>query len=143
MEQVLKTKMPESVQLSLVPKLSDNHVNGFSGFEVIRPIPYDEVREAVLLLNESLQPCPKDVAMKAMYALKVRTANTPGEREIAEERVGVYLADLQSYPQDVVVSACRALADQSRYFPAWHDLRKELEWRVRKRVKMLEALNAV
>lgn len=142
-EQTLKKKIPQSVQVSLIPKLSNNHVNGFSGFEVTRPIPYDEVREAVLLLNEALQPCPKDVAIKAMFALKVRTANTPADREIAEERIGLYLADLQSYPQDVVVSACRSIANQSPYFPAWANLLRELEWRVRKRVKMLEALNAI
>lgn len=129
--------------MSLVPKLCNRHVNGVSGYEVIRPIPHDEVREAVLLLNESLQPCSKDVAMKAMYALKVRTANTPAERDIAEERIGLYLADLQAYPQDVVTSACRTLANKSRYFPAWHDLLNELEWRVHKRVKMLEALNGI
>ena len=79
--------------------------------------------------------------MKAMYALKIRTANTPAEREMAEERIAVYLADLLSYPQDVVVAACRSIADDSRWFPAWADLRKELEWRVRGRKKKLEALD--
>ena len=98
---------------------------------------------AIQILNEALLPCPKEVAMKAMYALKVRTANTPADREIAEERMAIYLTDLLEYPQDVVVSACRAIANESKWFPAWADLRRELEWRVRKRKKQLEALNGI
>ena len=134
--------MPDSIWASLIPKLTDNY-SVHVGYEVTRPIPADDLRQAVLLLNESLQPCSKDVAMKAMYALKVRTANTPAEREIAEERMAVYLTDLLSYPQDVVVAACRAIANESKWFPAWADLRRELEWRVYKRRKALEALNGI
>ena len=133
--------MPDSIWASLIPKVSGDY--SITGFEVTKSIPGDDVRQAILLLNESLQPCPKDVAMKAMYALKVRTANTPAEREIAEERMALYLTDLLSYPQDVVVSACREIANHSKWFPAWADLRKELEWRVLKRKKALEALNGI
>ncbi len=139
-ELALKTSMPPAVAAALVPKLAE-HFTVMVGYEITRPITDRDRALAIALLQESMLPCSKDVAMNAMYALKVRTASTPAERQIAEERMGIYLADLLAYPQDVVVAACRAIADESRWFPAWADLRKELEWRVRSRKKKLEALD--
>ena len=138
-ESALKTMMPAPVSQSLVPKLAENFTV-MVGYELTRPISDTDRDQAIALLQESLLPCGEEVAMKALYALKVRTANTPAERDIAEEKIALFLADIVDYPQDVVVAGCRAIANESRWFPAWADLRKELEWRVRPRRKKLEAL---
>jgi len=139
-EEVLRTSISPLVAVALKPVVSSNYE--IIRYEITDVLPEGQRQEAIQLLNEALLPCPKEVAMKAMHALKVRTANTPAEREIAEERIGVYLADIIAYPQDVVVSACRSIANESKWFPAWAELRKELEWRVNKRRKALKALNA-
>lgn len=141
-EHALKSLMPGTVRASLTPK-TDQYFTSLIGYEVTSPIPEDDRLRALDLLSESLQPCPKEVAVKAMYALKVRTANTPAERYIAEERMALYLTDLLAYPQDVVVAACRSIADESKWFPAWSDLKKELEWRVMPRRKAFKALNGL
>jgi len=138
-EQSLKSMLPSSVTQALVPKLVDNY-SILVGYEITGPISNRDLALAITLLRESLLPCSEDVAMKALYALKVRTASTPAERDIAEERVAVYLADIVDYPADVVVAACRAIANESKWFPAWADLHKELEWRVAGRRKKLQAL---
>ena len=132
--------MPASVRSALVPELTADYQ--IKRYRVTGQISENDRAAAIELLSESLAPCPKELAMKAMYTLKVRTANTPAEREIAEERIAIYMADLLHYPADVVISACKAIASQSRWFPAWADLYKELEWRVNKRKKALKALNA-
>ena len=138
-ENHLQDAMPRSVLESLVPKLDDKY--NILAFELQKPMPEKDIEIARQLLERALVPCSKEVALNAMYALKIRTANTPAERDIAEERMALYLADLLQYPQDVVVDACRCMANHCRWFPAWADLRKELEWRVVKRRKQLEALN--
>ena len=140
-EKLLQSHIPTTVARALNATLSSNYE--VIRYDITEEIPQEDLYQAISILNESLLPCPKEVAMKAMHALKVRTASTPAEREIAEERIGVYLADLIAYPQDVVVSACRGIANHSKWFPAWADLRHELEWRVRKRRKALEALNGI
>ena len=140
-ENALKKHIPASVARALDPQLNSNYE--IVKFNVVRNIDAEDLNVAIGILSESLEPCSKDIAMKAMHALKVRTADTPAEREIAEERIAVYLSDIISYPPDVVVAACRSWANHNKWFPAWADLYRELEWRIRKRKKALEALNGI
>lgn len=138
-EKIIKDSLPSSIYACMVPKVTTDFT--LTGYIVSRPIPEQDRQQAIEILNEAMLPCSKDIAVQAMFALKVRTASTAAEREIAEERIGLYLADIIAYPKDIVIAACRAIADESRWFPAWADLRKGLERRLRERKCRLEALN--
>ena len=54
----------------------------------------------------------------------------------------VYADELCQYPADLVVQVLKDWADQSTWFPSWHELHDNLQWQTDKRQFRVDALLA-
>jgi len=54
--------------------------------------------------------------------------------------LSAYAEELQYFPKDIVRYTLRSLALSSKWWPAWHDVAKELVWQTEKRQFKLDAL---
>lgn len=99
-----------------------------------------DLEEALPILEAVNQPCPPDIAAKAVGALKVRTVARKEQQDDLSLTVAVFTEDLMDYPPDVVIDACRRWASKEKWFPSWAELKDLLDYKAGKRRKILEAL---
>ncbi len=84
---------------------------------------------------------------KELSRLRYRTKMRSEGDADTEGQIAVYLEDLQKYPVDVVRVVLRGWVDGppeiAKWFPAWAELREELDRRIARRKLMLRCLIAV
>lgn len=144
-EAILEQDLPESVRASLKDVWRDwTDSQGRFDCELshydFHGAPAEDVEQALAILETANKPAPPDVAAKAVTALRLRTKTRPEHANDLDALVTLFADDLSEYPADVVVDACKAWARQNKWFPSWSELIDYLDFRVRKRRRMLEAL---
>lgn len=145
--QAVETVLDDRLPVSLKPIWNDRiGRDGFetelSGFE-FNGASEAETEQAIAILQAANSPCPPEVSAKAVMALKLRTKARADDQADLEARVALMIDDLADYPADVVIDGCRAWAKQNTWFPSWKELTDYLDFRVKKRRKMLEALQGM
>jgi len=96
--------------------------------------------QARALIEATLRPVSHDEALEALAEMSMVTASRSDGPETEELRMAAYVDRLRSYPADAVEHACRAWADDNKWWPTWNELRLLLEARVRQRLLMLDAV---
>ena len=144
-EASLRALLPPGVMQALSPQWRDNVGEyGFDGEIIGYDVGYmadADWARAVELLTIVNTPCPPGIAATAVTTLALRTKSRKEDGGDMRARTKLYAHDLQDYPADIVVETCRRWAESETFFPGWAELRDGLEWRVRKRRLMLEALS--
>ncbi len=102
--------------------------------------PIDDIETAQAILATVNQPCPKYIAVKALTILQTRTKNRPETGEDLSLKMDVFTQGLLDYPSDIVVAVCKTWAEQNTWFPSWFELKTLLDDRLRKRLRMQEAI---
>lgn len=136
-EDSLKTLLPPSVQRSL-----DDVVN--SDYEVVAytingVCPIDDIKTAIAVIDKHSQPMPPEplgMMIANVYALTKRKASDEMTLNIAIE---AYMSKLEQYPADIVHEVLNKWPDQSKWWPSWHELKQEIDWR-NSRAKIKAAL---
>jgi hypothetical protein len=112
----------------------------FEGFELSRELPEIEKAEARELLAKANARCPKDIAAKAVAVLRARTKARAEQSDDLKLLVSVFAEDLQRYPADIVISACREWGENQKWFPSWSELKERCESKFERRSAMQDAL---
>jgi hypothetical protein len=143
----LEALLPPSVMLGLhakiVPKVDPEY-----GFDEIlmgyafAGAPDSDIESAKEILDALNTPCPENIAEEAVGRMRARTIRRAEDQMDMMLTIAVFSEDVANYPADVVIDGCRSWASQNKYFPSWSELKDMLDWRVRKRRLMREALNA-
>ena len=144
-DQNLEAALPSGLRQALVPVVSQSFQQGgyqenLTRFEIKAGTDPAEISAALSQVRSALAPCPSSTCRRELTRLKAVTASRD-RAEIDETLMAqAYLDELQAYPADVVVDACRSLARSSRFFPSLAELTDALDWRVARRRRLGEAL---
>jgi len=134
----LQASLPVSVISSLVETVDKDY--NLTGYRMTEPIPAKDLETAVAMLEVSLTPLNKSEIMQELTMLQVKTVNRTVKQKDQELMLSAYAEELQYFPSDIVRYTLRSLALSSKWWPAWHDVAKELVWRTEKRQFKLDAL---
>lgn len=136
--------MPASVR-SRLKEVWDDRTGGSHGFET-RFVGFtlndgaepDELRQALDAVGVTMRSAPMPVVINALARLRALTKAREGQAD--DLMAAAYTEELAAYPADIVVDACKSVAKDSVFFPAWAELREACEWRVMRRRRLAEAL---
>lgn len=112
----------------------------FAGFEFKSSPPTDSLKQALLVVDRALTPCPEPIALAALASLALRTKARKNEGGDMDARNRIYAKDLAGYPPDVVVFACKAIGDTATFYPAWSELKNACDERVNRRRSLRAAI---
>lgn len=104
------------------------------------PEELEAVRRAVDAL---LEPAPADMAAVKLAELRAVTVHRARDGIDVELMATAYTQRLARYPADVVAAACDAWADREEFWPSWAELKAECDKRMRGRLALKRALEAV
>ena len=100
----------------------------------------EAVRERHSQLSKLMAPASDQellMELNRLWALTSHKTKSAPELDITLE---AYTEKLQSYPRDAVVEALREAPENSQWWPAWKELKTEIEKKCHRRVLALDAL---
>lgn len=109
------------------------------GFRRYRGSAADMMGAAAELRQEDAPASDREIAgmLATMNAALVQSRQSESETRL---RLAAYVDRLRDYPQDVVSTALRQWPDKNRFWPAWAELRVELERIARPRRALIAEL---
>lgn len=152
LDRALDRSLPQCVTSCLKNRSSyvSDPVYGFShsvaAYDVIADISREherELRGAIALLENANQPSPPEHIVFELGRLRVQTKAKAEDSDNIEFILRVYAEDMRAYPADVVREACRKWARNEKFFPAWCELKTELDRMANKRMRLLAALRKI
>jgi hypothetical protein len=129
--------LPQSIVSSLSPVLSQDF--DVIAFSLEKPVAVDEVEKAIAIIEEFSMPATKREIGELIAMVYAMTAQRNQDQITMDLAIASFGRRLLEYPADVVREAMNAWPDKSTWFPSWHDLKVELDWR-NSRGKMKAAL---
>lgn len=149
---VIARAMPPAIQRCL--RFRTRTVYGDHGYDgsviasasIVGALDEGTIRQGLAVLERSKRPGGNACAVKALTELRALTASRSADGDDLHLIAKSYTERLAVYPADVIVEACRACADASRWWPTWHELKVECDrLMVRRRAEhraLTEALKA-
>jgi hypothetical protein len=139
--------LPASVKASLSPRWhneigDDGQFNSeFCGYEVAPDCPLADLESALAIVDATMTPADAPVIATELAVLRALTKSRAEDEAIEKLAATALMSRLQDYPADVIVEACRRWTDGNTFFPSWAELKDSLDWRMRKRRRLKEALD--
>lgn len=113
----------------------------FHGYEIVGQIPEADRLAALKVLETSMKPTPRELVAKELVRMRGLTKARAETAEDMQMIVAAFLDEIRDYPADVVVNACRRWARAEKWWPSWAELKDMLDFRMRRRRALLDALN--
>lgn len=138
--------LPRSVKSSLEPiyETRSDPEYGWDqelvGYRPRHKIPAEDRDTAIAILETANTPAPVKLVAREIARLRVMTKSRAGSETDDEIMAAAYLEELARYPADVVTDALRYWTRNEKWWPSWSELRDLLDFRVRRRARMLSAL---
>lgn len=118
---------------------ADIDIRGYS-IRVDDEITCDKAIDAV---QSSLVPMPVDEIKKQLVILSTLVVKPSGEGSgDMTVRINAISNQLMEYPADIVNKAIQNVSRETTFWPAYAEFYKHIGWRLKKRLKLLEALTA-
>ena len=138
-ERNLQASLPPSVVSSL-DAVVDKDFNVVA-YTNDGPCPVDDINAAIAAIDAASQPMPAK-ALGMLIAEVVRLTKRKKDDQITLDLVvEAYGSRLEQYPADIVHEVLTKWPDQSMWWPSWHELKVEIEWR-NKRGKLKDNIDA-
>ena len=138
-EQELEALLPQSVKSAMQSQMNKDY--DLTGFKMTQQVSLRDYETALALLSKALEPSDKAMVLKELTKLKLKTTTKNMDAAELKMQLGVYTDELAKYPPDIVTTVLAKWAEQSKWWPTWHELHRDLEWRTNKRQWKLEALS--
>lgn len=147
-DQLLLALLPRSVASSLEESRrtwNDPDYGFHSEFShyTLGPTPAEYRECARRLATLALQPADAQTIGRELMRLKVMTKARVEQQGELDFMAAAYAEELERYPADVVRAALRGWARKEKWWPAWAELRSELDRLVRRRQALQNALGRV
>lgn len=98
---------------------------------------------AIEAVQASLEPMPVDDIKKQLVILSTLVVKPSGESAgDMSVRINAISNQLMEYPADIVNKAIQVVSRETTFWPAYAEFYKHIGWKLRKRMKLLEALTA-
>jgi hypothetical protein len=145
LDRALLAKLPPSFASSITERTepiygTSGYDERLTGYELTRPIPADEAVEALAILVEANKPADEVFILQELARMRRLTKARPQDADDLTLMAAAYAEEMAAYPADVIASACRKWAAMEKWWPSWAELKDLLEFRMRRRKAMLEAL---
>ena len=137
-DQELETYLPQSVQQALASQVDRDY--NLTGYQMTKEVTKQDKDTAIKMLQKALEPLPANTILQELTRLKLKTMARNMTTEELSLQLAVYTDELGQYPADIVVKVLRDWPKQSKWWPTWHELDIELEWRTNRRQFKLDAL---
>lgn len=99
--------------------------------------------KAIEAVQSSLAPMPVDDIKKQLVVLSTLVVKPSGESAgDMSVRINSISNQLMEFPADIVNKAIQNVSQETTFWPAYAEFYKHIGWKVRKRLKLLEALTA-
>ena len=133
----LEASLPASIVSSINPVLNSDY--DVLAFTVEGPVAIDDIQSAIEVIEEFSRPASAREIGELIAMVYAMTAQRNQDQITMDLAITSFGRKLMEYPADVVRETMTKWPDRSTWFPAWHDLKGELDWR-NNRGKMREAL---
>ena len=136
-EKTLEASLQLLKDLSVQEKLDSDY--NLVGYQVAGND--DDLKKAVELIEQYSQPLQAQELsglLAQLYSLTKQRKESQLTLDIAFEAFG---SRLEKYPADIVREVLIKWPDQSKWWPSWHELKVEIEWR-NKRGKLKDNIEA-
>jgi hypothetical protein len=134
----LQASLPHSIGSSLTKKLNSDYM--IVGYDLCDDVSQADLREGIALIDASLAPCPASYLAQLLSQLFVTCARRKEDEQLQLDLViEVYGSRLMDYPADIVEEVLLKWPDENKWFPTWHELKSEIDWR-NKRARLKETL---
>ena len=99
--------------------------------------------KAIEAVQSSLVPMPVDDIKKQLVILSTLVVKPSGESAgDMGVRINAISNQLMEYPADIVNKAIQNVSRETTFWPAYAEFYKHIGWKLKKRMKLLEALTA-
>jgi hypothetical protein len=136
-EKHLEASLPPSIVSSIKPVLSSDY--DLLAYTIEGPVAVDDIQAAIEVIEEFSRPASAREIGELIAMVYAMTAQRNQDQITMDLAITSFGRKLMEYPADVVRETMTKWPDRSTWFPAWHDLKGELDWR-NNRGKMREAL---
>ena len=136
-EEILEASLPASIVSSISPVLNSDY--DVLAFTVEGPVAIDDIQSAIETIEEFSRPASAREIGELIAMVYAMTAQRNQDQITMDLAITSFGRKLMEYPADVVRETMTKWPDRSTWFPAWHDLKGELDWR-NNRAKMRSAL---
>ena len=126
---------------SVISALSTIHNSDYEilGYSFDKQIAIEDVEEAIKVIDNYSRPFSSEDLTKLLAKLFVKTKRKADDQISQDLMFAAYVEELIGYPADIVFAVLTSWPKQSMWWPSWHELHKEIEWR-NKRKKLRQAL---
>ena len=150
-EKHLEASLPQSIVSSIKPVLSSDYdllaytIEGPDAVfgkwtQMANALQFvDDIKAAIETIEEFSQPASAREIGELITMVYAMTAQRNQDQITMDLAISSFGRKLLEYPADVVRETMTKWPDKSTWFPAWHDLKNELDWR-NNRAKMRSAL---
>ena len=136
-EHNLQASLPQSVASSL-DAVVDRDFNVVA-YTIDGPCPVDDLTAAIAAIDAASQPMPAKALGMLIAEVFSLTKRKKDDQITLDLAVEAYGSRLEQYPTDIVHEVLSKWPDQSRWWPSWHELKQEIDWR-NNRAKIKAAL---
>lgn len=99
--------------------------------------------KAIEAVQSSLVPLPVDDIKKQLVLLSALVVKPSGETSVdVSVRINAISNQLMDFPADIVNTAIKNVSRETTFWPAYAEFYKHIGWKLKKRMKLLEALTA-
>ena len=101
----------------------------------------DDLKKAVQLIEQFSQPLQAQELSALLTELHLLTKQRKESQLTLDIAFEAFGSRLEKYPADIVREVLSKWPDQSKWWPSWHELKEEIEWR-NKRGKLKDNIEA-
>ena len=87
-------------------------------------------------------PCRQEIIKRELYAMTLVMARKKDEDIDFKAMIAVYSIDLCDYPEDVILSVCRDMRAEKKFFPSLNEIKNACNERFEFRKAMLREIEA-
>lgn len=122
-------------------KFLDNGIDVFVLRYEVTATDIDSINSAIIAVRKALTPLPEDQIGEQLAMLATLVVKPSGEdSEDHAIRIKSLTNQLREYPADITLYAIEQVAKRSKFWPSFAEFYQHIEWKVRKRELMLDAL---
>ena len=136
-DKALANSLALTTGLELEEKITTDF--NFAGYIITSNVTEEQLREIHSLVSETMAPAKDNDLAKGVLELRALTSHRR-EGEDIDIVLEAYVRKLKAYPKDAAMETLTRLADTSKWFPSWAEIKDDVEWRCKHRVGLLKAV---
>tara|TARA_Y100001963_G_C6703852_1_gene410898 strand:- start:177 stop:722 length:546 start_codon:yes stop_codon:yes gene_type:complete len=122
----------------LVERLNADY--SFQGFTITGKQTMAELVKARDAIKDFCKPASYEEILKALIELKSLTVSRDLDELDNDLKNSAYINRLSEYPRDAVLEVLKDAPNHNKFFPAWEELKRELDWKSARRLQAIQTI---